>query len=316
MTTGAPTDEELAEALSRSLRVDATIVARGPYEYATSFPLEVVTVDVGGERRTMVLKDLDFDRLLPAARHAKPAFLHHPRRGIEAQRLAARSGRAPVVHAAGETWVLMSKVDGVELWQVGDHAVWWDAARWLARFHRRFARQLPAVEAACPDLLRHDVRWYRRWAERAALSLERSDDPRAGDLLAILSGYEDVVQALSSLPPTFTHGEFFASNVLVTAHTDDARFCAVDWEMAAIGAGALDLAALLVGWDDERRAGFIEAYSDELSSDAGRTADDVDRGLLHLSLQWLGWSDGWEPPEEHRRDWIGEALSAGGRLGR
>ena len=35
-------------------------------------------------------------------------------------------------------WLLLEKVAGVELWQVGDFAVWEDVARWLGAFHARF----------------------------------------------------------------------------------------------------------------------------------------------------------------------------------
>ena len=47
--------------------------------------------------------------------------------------------------------------------------------------------------------------------------------------------------------------------------------------------------------------------------------DEFDAGArlrrLHLAVQWLGWEPRWEPPAEHRHDWLGEALALAERLG-
>lgn len=315
MSDGASEDELRAGLVQSFGTGDVTVVERRPYEYATSFPLHELVVEVAGERVQLIVKDLAWERLLPAARSAKPAFLHDPQRAIRAQSLAAGAGFAPVVHAAGDDWILMEKVAGVELWQVGEHEVWWEVARALARFHRRFADDAGELRAACPQLLCHDEASFRLWAARAVEALAGSDDPRASELVAAVGGYSDVVRQMAATPATFVHGEFFASNVMV-AGPGAQRVLAVDWELAATGPGALDLAAVSVGWDDEIRRGFLDAYHEEWAQGCVEDlAATVDGCLVHLSLQWLGWADGWQPPGEHRRDWLGEALAAAGRLG-
>jgi len=123
-------------------------------------------------------------------------------------------------------------------------------------------------------------------------------------LARIVAAYERVLEILSAMPATFVHGEFYASNVLVAGE----RIAAVDWEMAGIGPGILDLAALVTGWGEEERTAIIAGYGN-VPSQA------LDAAQLHLALQWLGWSPDWTPPPEHARDWLAEALSAGQRLG-
>jgi hypothetical protein len=92
-------------------------------------------------------------------------------------------------------------------------------------------------------------------------------------------------------------------------------------EMAAIGPGPIDLAALVGGWGATERQRLATAYRRELAR-AGTTAPapealaaDLSRSRLHLALQWLGWSSEWRPPSEHAHDWVGEALMLTEELG-
>ena len=87
----------------------------------------------------------------------------------------------------------------------------------------------------------------------------------------------------------------------------------VDWEMAAVGPGLVDLAALAGGWDEAERARLLGAYREGLAEGGVELdpepvqAADLDRCRLHLAIQWIGWSAEWRPPPEHRQDWLGEA---------
>ena len=99
------------------------------------------------------------------------------------------------------------------------------------------------------------------------------------------------------------------------------RICAVDWEMAAIGPAAFDLAALTSGrWSADERRTLLSCYLDEVRR-AGAAAPAVDRFehavdccRLQLAVQLLAWRPGWAPPRDHARDWLGEALALAGRL--
>jgi len=123
------------------------------------------------------------------------------------------------------------------------------------------------------------------------------------------------------MPVTFIHGEYYASNILVPETAGKIRICPVDWEMAALGPGLMDLAALTAGkWRDEERDLIALAYCQAVPENEKRAAQDefltdLDFCRLHLSLQWLGWSPDWKPPPEHSQDWLTEAIRLADKLG-
>jgi aminoglycoside phosphotransferase (APT) family kinase protein len=322
--TARASDRELLDVLrEQDDRADVLGLTRRPYRYATSAPLEEIRVQTGeGEELAVILKDLSRERLLDDARNSKPVFLHEPLREIETYRRIlspAAIGPRCIAAVAREDppryWLLIEKVPGVELWQVGELSVWEEVAGWLGRFHSRFAGRLDEVRAANPHLLELSDGWFWSWVERARDALAESSDQRASRLRRSLEGYGEVVESLTALPRTFVHGELYPSNVLVVREEDPVRVCPVDWEMAAIGPGPIDLAALVGGWDPTERHSLVAAYRRGLAG-AGTTAPapealaaDLSRSRLHLALQWLGWSSAWRPPREHAHDWVGEALA-------
>jgi aminoglycoside phosphotransferase len=283
-----------AAELTRVLGRQVTTVERSPSPYRTSFPLEELRVELAdGTRLQLVRKELRRSALGAVAHRVKPEFLHDPGREIEAYRLlAGRRLGTPAYYGAGRGWILLEKVPGIELAQIGELEAWRRAARWLARLHATFAGTPPFSRL----LLDHDAAYYRLWPQRAAA--------RAPEVAWIASRYEPVVERLVALPKTLIHGEFYASNVLVAGE----RVAPVDWEMAAVGAGLVDLAALVTGWTGEERAAILAAYPgvDDLAMAACR---------LHLALQWLGWSTDWTPPPAQAYDWLGEVRETAERLG-
>ena len=321
-------DSELIEGLGG--RIDGRVitgVVRRPYRYATSAPLEEVVLEAATERvGPLILKDLSRDRLLAAARGAKPEFLYEPLRELETYRGILGSARvgprclATVADAErGRYWLLLEKVPGVELWQVGEMSVWRDVARWLGAFHGRFAARLDEVRAANPHLLDLSEGWFAFWRERAAASLTASTDPRAEALTGALRRYEEVVDTLASLPRSLLHGELYPSNVIVVRELERIGVFPVDWEMAAIGPGPIDLAALTGGYDEAERRRLTDAYVDGLAAEGGVAPANLEQGIaacrLHLALQWIGWSTDWVPPDEHAHDWVDEALELARDLG-
>jgi Phosphotransferase enzyme family len=297
--SAAVSDSELIEGLGG--RIDGRVITgvlRRPYRYATSAPLEEVVLEAATERvGPLILKDLSRDRLLAAARGAKPEFLYEPLRELETYRGIlgkARVGPRCLVTVAdaerGRYWLLLEKVPGVELWQVGEMSVWRDVARWLGAFH-----------------------------ERAAASLTASTDPRAEALTEALRRYEEVVDTLASLPRSLLHGELYPSNVIVVRELERIGVFPVDWEMAAIGPGPIDLAALTGGYDEAERRRLTDAYVDGLAAEGGVAPANLEQGIaacrLHLALQWIGWSTDWVPPDEHAHDWVDEALELARDLG-
>ncbi|HMF19202.1 MAG TPA: aminoglycoside phosphotransferase family protein [Gemmataceae bacterium] len=319
--------EELTKVLEKMLGKIVGMEIR-PYAYRSSFALEEIDVRLAdGTQLEILFKDLSRHALLDEARQVKPSFLYDPLREIDCYRsilsscpmgTAAFYG-AVVDEPAGRYWLLLEKVKGLELYQVGEIRLWQEAARWLAQFHQRFAssEELGKLSQA-GRWLTYDEKYYRHWPERAA-TLARNDGARQKiDRLA--SCYEAVIQRLISLPVTFIHGEFYPSNILVSESVGKVRICPVDWEMAAIGPGLIDLAALTAGnWPDQDRDTIAFAYYEALPA-ASRPMErefltDLAFCRLHLSLQWLGWSADWKPPAEHAKDWLGEALRLAHKLG-
>ena len=314
MTAGPATAEVRAE-LERSLGVGIVRIERRPSLYRTSFALEELDVTTGdGRELSLVLKDVSPAGLSPGARGAKPHFLYDPEREIDVYREVVGPNRlGPVCYAAvaeperSRYWLVLERVPGVELYQVGDLGVWEDVARWLARMHERCRGARPR------RLLRYDADLYRRWLARAL------DFRPSAELERIADGYGAIVERLAGLPVTFVHGELYASNVLVVAGPAGLRVAPVDWEMASLAPGLLDLAALTSGGLAEtQREGIARAYHEALPEGRGpweTLLTDLDRFRLHLAVQWLGWSRDWTPPPEHAHDWLNEALRAAERLG-
>ncbi len=318
--TDAVSDQELIDLLREQQGREVLELARQPYRYATSAPLEELNVllDDGAEM-ALILKDLRRDRLIGDARTSKPAFLHQPDREVETYRsILEPAGIGPRCLAAvaeadpARHWLLLEKVPGVELWQVGELSVWEAVAKWLGGFHSRFAGRRDEMRDANPYLLEHDESWYESWRERARAALAVSTDARAPALREALVR-DDSGAALATLPQTLVHGELYPSNMLVVWDQPRLRVCPVDWEMAAIGTGLIDLAALVGGWDPPEQGRLVAAYISGLPPEraggphSGTLGADLARCRLQLALQWLGWSADWRPPPEHTHDWIGEA---------
>lgn len=278
-----------------------TSVERRPSAYRTSFALEEVDATLAdGSRVELVLKHLHAGALTPAARAAKPDRLLDPAREIEVyEQLLPDAGLGTArCYASGPDWLLLERVRGVELYQVGSRRTWEHVAGALARLHAALA------DRPTPRMVRHDAELLRSWAPRAAAFTG------SADLERIAAGYEPVVERLLALPAGVIHGEHYASNVLVDDPEAPDRVCPVDWEMAGVGPFLLDVAALVsgAGWRDEDRAAIAAAYGDA-------PAAALDACRLHLAVQWLGWAEGWTPPREHATDWLREAVELAERLG-
>lgn len=323
----AARSEELARALEGMLG-QIVGLERRPYAYGSSFALEVINVRLAdGACLEILFKDLSRHALLDDARQAKPGFLYDPLREIDCYQSVLASSPmgtakcygAVVDQTIGRYWLFLEKVSGKELYQVGDIRLWQETARWLANFHQRFGAEEVRKLKQTGRWLTHDGEYYRLWPERAAAMARDAGARREIERLA--TAYETAVQQLVSLPVTFIHGEFYPSNILLNDdNAGTVRVCPVDWEMAAIAPGLIDLAALTAGnWPDNHREALALAYYDALPTrDRPRDRDfltDLEFCRLHLCLQWLGWSAEWQPPTEHAKDWLGEARQLARKLG-
>lgn len=320
-------DAEVREGLERALGAAgyelAGDVERRPYAYRTSFPLEELRVELAGEGPvTLLFKQLDWEVLEPEAQLAKPHFLHDPDREPAVYRELlpqAPPGPARFFGAVTEPdrhWLFVERIEGRELFQIGERELWEEAARWLARFH---VAMVPDLDRYQQDgrLINHDAAFYAHWLERARGFAAERNDGSAAKVAWLGERHDGVVEVLQAQPRTVLHGEFYASNVLVASGSDptpvgrksEARVAPVDWELASVGPGLSDLAALVSGWPDADRDAIVAAYADEAGVPSF-TSRDLGFARLQAAIQWLGWAPPeWEPPEGQRHDWLAEALS-------
>ncbi|MEO6436553.1 MAG: aminoglycoside phosphotransferase family protein [Tepidisphaeraceae bacterium] len=259
------------------------------------------------------------------ASHARrPSFLHDPRREIAAYRSVLSNGQVAAPRFLGAVeddaqqrfWLFIEDVPGRPLAEL-KLDFWLDAARWLAGMHRQFEPTIQSLAGDAP-LLRYDADYFRLWILRAA--------ENHTSLRGLMTKYDRVVDRLASLPATFVHGGFFASNVLVQNSPWGALIRPVDWEMAGIGPGLIDLAALITddggaeAWGDAERGQLVGAYYEVWSQGQHAAtpfelfAEDLDFCLLHQAVQCLGWPQRCPTPGEGR-NWQAEALVLSKRVG-
>jgi Phosphotransferase enzyme family len=328
-------------------RGGAAIVGRGrtaivsldrrPSPYTSSFALEEIdVVFADGSEAALVMKDLSPDAMDADARRARPAFLSEPRREIQTYRHilphapagtaacygvatggAARGAtRGAAGGAASRYRLLLERVDGHELRHVGAFSMWKRTAQWIARFHASVPPANLDRLARRAKLIVYDEAFYWQWLERAREFARRSRRPAAGEARRILDriarGYAPVVGRLAAMPRTVIHGEFYPCNILIRGRGPHARVCPVDWELAAVGPGPIDLAALMTGWDQRAQRALMRAYRPGRISTEFQA--DLDCCRLHLAVRMLGWSDTWTPPPQHARDWLAEAAALAARL--
>lgn len=300
-------------------------IVRQPSRYETSFPLEELHLTFeGGSRLKLGFKQLGWSTLGKEARLAKPDFLHDPRRepAVYSSLLAGSDLGAPRHYGSVEEpehdryWIFIEWVDGRELYQVGERALWETAARWLARAHMNLGQDLER-RTEVGRLLVYDASYYWRWIERAReFAAAPNGLAGASRFLGWLADrYGEVVEELLEMPRTVLHGEFYASNVLVAGDPSALRVAPVDWELAANGPGLVDLAALVSGdWSDSEQTAVVDAYR-SVQGVPQFTVRELDLARLHLAVQWLGWAPAsWQPPEGQRHDWLAEALQTAERL--
>jgi Ser/Thr protein kinase RdoA (MazF antagonist) len=304
--------------------------------YSSSYTIENLEIDLDrGRRLRLVMKDLSPASLLPAARQVRPYFLHAPLREIETYRKLLRSQDlgTPVYYGSVASpeleryWLFLERVQGPLLWQVGCMDTWRQAAQWLASLHSEFGAAIgPQNHPRLAHLLRYDERFLRLWPTRAEEFVRHRRIADCSDALRrfgrLADRYDGLVKRLLDLPMTVVHGEFYPSNVILREADGRRPICAIDWEMASIAPGLVDLAALTAGdWTEEQKRTLVAAYREALDAKTGQRPSMLEliEGVrccqLHLCVQLLGWASDWSPPEQHARNWLREALGLAQTLG-
>ena len=188
---------------------------------------------------------------------------------------------------------------------------WFAAARRLAHLHKHFAPR--AVELGrLPWLLRFDAEYLLGWARRALLVVGDQSPELSRQLEPIVGSYRRVADLIARQPATLVHNDLAPKNVIVDCATNPARICFVDWEMAGIGCGVLDLAHLKYGMAAEDDRTICAAYASELAGTGLLPRDSADieqltaACCLHKNVFRLARSRDWGVPPESVTQWIDE----------
>jgi thiamine kinase-like enzyme len=324
-------DDELRGFVRSALNTSLRRLSRGFYDYHSSFAIETLAVEfTDGTEISLIFKNLSRRALLEEARRVRPEEVYRPEREIIVYRdilNTAGLGTATcfgslIDEEADRYWLLLEKVVANELYTIGDLSVWRQVARWLARMHSQFS-ELSPIRRSSQALLNYDAHFFDACMERAEAQIKRraaQSKINPARVNNIWAQYRKVVSRICNLPRTLIHGEFYPSNILVSRQNADYRICAVDWETAGIGAGLLDLAALISGkWTEPQRQDLARAYfegliREEKLNDFDQFTSDLLSCRLHVAVAWLGWTPDWQPPLAHRHNWFEEALAISQQL--
>jgi aminoglycoside phosphotransferase (APT) family kinase protein len=185
---------------------------------------------------------------------------------------------------------------------------WAPAGRRLAKLHAAFADR--AAELARSDfLLALDRAYFGAWADRARAAAGVASAALGNRLERVLGRHREVAGLLAAQPPTLVHNDLAPKNVIADTSTDPARICFVDWEMAGVGCGLLDLAHLMHGLSARDERLLCTAYRGEPG--AGRLAlpdPEFARVLAACKLQntlfRLAHIEAWDVGRETAALWV------------
>ena len=287
--------------------------SRASHSRQSSFALDEIQVNVRhGDRLSLILKRQGPSGLLPQANGSRIKYPYDPdcepmtyktllRQDLGTPRLFG----VEIDRSRGRYWLLLEKVEGLSLSDNGDLRAWILSSRWLAHFHRIQG------EIDTRPWVHYDASYYRLWrdrAERALTSLQQNKtDSDVHEFADLLNQYEDVITFLAALPRKVIHGEFYASNLIISySDSEITRICPVDWGTTAVGPTLMDVAALTTGqWGRREKGLILAAYLDESSV---RESPEVRYALLccelHLVLQWIAM---WSADRQEGRTWLPQA---------
>jgi|ERR1051326_918317 hypothetical protein len=268
------------------------ILKRELSPYSTTFPCEVVTCSLPGNKKTDLFfkysAGIDYTGF---GHRGGPAYELSVYREI----LQPIGVSAPVCFAgqvdpeSGQAWLALEYLPGalgVGKWHRCGAMV--AAARWIGQFHR-LTQSGGTVRP--PDWIKAYTRqYYLAWVRRTLKS--SSSLPRRLPWLEILCQHAgDLLAPLLEQPLSIVHGEYYPHNVLY----HEGRVYPVDWESAARAAGEIDIAALTEDWSAQMTRSCIAAYQRERWPE-GVPAGFSSRFLaarLYLCFRWMGDHEDW-----------------------
>jgi hypothetical protein len=286
---------------------------REPSPFATLFPAEALSVSFeSGDELSLFVK------------HLGPEQSDHPdkqRRDRETRVYEELLGadNLPVPRYYGSNWNETTKrreifLEYIDDWNLKYHDLeyWFIAARRLAQFHAYFATRAEKL-LACDFLLHFDTSYLYEWADRALSVLRDQSEELAKELALAVGSYDRVAEILARQPLTLAHNDLAPKNVLADRSTNPARICFVDWEMAGVGCGLMDLVELKYGLDPVNDQKMRMVYCAELAGTDLLPSCPEDRSSLFAACELsqtvyrLAHSKSWNLPIARVAQWVSEA---------
>ena len=301
----------LGERLGKPVRL--TRITREPSPFATVFPAYVLRVALAdGPTLSLWLKAL-------GAEQADHPEKQRRDREVRIYEELLGDHQLPVVSYFGSTFnrhtqrleLVLEYIDDWNL-KYQPHEHWFDAARRLAHLHVHFAARADELERS-DFLLRFDRSFFEDWAQRA-LATVRGAWPDLGRRLGgVVRGYGAAITLLEGQPPTLVHNDLSPKNVVVDRSRSPARICIVDWEMAGVGCGVLDLVHLKYGLDQTSDREMCAVYLAELAGTGlipgtnGELSVLFAAAELHKTLYRLAFSAEWKLPRARVEEWVADS---------
>jgi thiamine kinase-like enzyme len=304
-------EEVFQKALGRSVVVST--LNHEPSSFATLFPADILHIGLqSGKKVSLFLKHL-------GSEESDHPDKRYPDREVRIYEELLRNDDLPVVRYYGSRRNETTKrcevfLEYIDDWNLKYHNLehWFTAARRLANLQAHFANQAERL-LDCEFLLRLDAVYLHEWAERALSVLANLSVELAKKLEYVVNNYDQIVKILTRQPLTLVHNDPSPKNVIADRSSRPARICFIDWEMAGVGCGLLDLVHLKYGLDPVNDNKMCKAYCAELSGTGLIPSSEQDlRKLLaaaelHKTLYRLAHSVIWDIPIKMVAQWVIEA---------
>lgn len=292
--------------------VEVLAVHRTPSPYAGVFPAEVVAVELtSGERISIFVKHLGEEQQSHPDKRIRDREVRVydellGDRGLPVPRFLG-SG---LNEATGCRELFLEYVDGWNL-KYQDLRHWYTAARRLAQLHLAFARQGDFLLEQ-DFLLRLDRDYLLAWAGRAVAAVSSLSAELASRLQRTVDDLGTAVDLLAAQPPTLVHNDLAPKNVIAETSVSLDRTCIVDWEMAGVGCGLIDLAHLTYGLPPREAERMFDLYGEELTGTGFVPSDEEGLRLLascrlHGTLYRLAHAEVWRLPLGRVGEWIDDS---------
>ncbi len=217
------------------------VLNREPNVYSSNSRSEIVTCRLADRRELQLFckyEDRDGQSWSDVAYEAE--VYRHVLQPLQVSTLAFYGAYKETT--TGRTWLILEHLgDSMSLDELGTSAAMGLAARWIGQFHAAFEERLSSI--AMPFLKTYDTEFY---LERARRSLEFAGELRHSFLwLPILcESLQEFLTPLLAMRRTVSHSDYYLNNILFRSGV----IYPIEWEMAGMDVGEIDLVSLTDGW--------------------------------------------------------------------